>query len=128
MMSAFLAYLQQAPLHGPGFTWDDFRTMLMTLITGGVVALLALTWKLRDSVRDLVNTVGSSDKKGTVIQRLDGLEGRVDKIDDRNLSIDLVMRQYVKDMRNLGKDGGGQRASDRTLQDAVVIAFGDPDE
>ena len=98
--------------------------ILQTLIGLGVVALLGLNWSLRDSVRDLLGKVGESDKKGTLMHRVDHLESRTDKIEDRNLSIDIVMRQYVRDMKNIPA-GGGQRASDRALQDAVETAFAD---
>ena len=108
-----------------GFSAEDVRTVLLTLTTAGILGLLGLVWRMRDNVRDLVNQVGTSDKKGTMLHRLDGLESRVDQVEDRNRGIDLVMRQYVRDMRNIAH-GGGQRASDRALQDAVESAFSDP--
>lgn len=101
--------------------------ILQGLIGTGVLALIGLNWKLRDSVRDLVAKVGSSEEKGTLLHRVDGLEFRTERIEDRNKSIDIVMKQYVRDMRNMGR-GGGRRASDEALQEAVELAFDSPDE
>jgi hypothetical protein len=122
-MTGFLVFLQSVPPQG-GFSVDDFRTMLMTLITAGILALLALNWRLRDNVRELMTTVGTSDKKGSLAHRMDDHEGRIDKIEVRNLGIDIVMKQFVRDMKNM-PSGGGQRASDKALYEAVEIAFSD---
>lgn len=122
-MIALLLYAETA-ISQSGFSWDDFRTMLMTLMTAGIITLLALVWRMRDNVRDLVRKMGDSETKDTVIHRLDTAESDIVAIKERNMGIDLVMRQYVRDMRNIGV-GGGQRASDKTLQDAVELAFTD---
>lgn len=106
-----------------GFSADDLRTALLTLTTTGVASLLLLNWKLRDAVRDLATTVGASDKKGSLVHRVDEHDDLLEKIIQRNMGIDLVMRQYIRDMRHL-PGGGGQRAADRSLHDAVELAFG----
>lgn len=124
MMTMGMMFVQS----NSGINAEDFRTVMTTLTAAGVIGLLGLVWRMRDNVRDLVNEVGTSDKKGSLVHRVDGLETRVGSVENRNRSIDLVMRQYVRDMRKIG-DGGGQRASDKTLQEAVEIAFAeDPDE
>jgi hypothetical protein len=98
--------------------------ILQTLIGIGVVALLGLNWSLRDSVRDLLAKVGSSTEKGTLINRVDNLETRTTTIEHRNMGIDIVMKQFVRDMKNMPQ-GGGQRASDQALYEAVELAFGE---
>jgi len=107
-----------------GFSGDDLRTTLLTLTTTGIIALLGLNWKLRDAVRDLRIIVGASEKKGSLVHRVDEHDDLLESIIRRNLGIDLVMRQYIRDMRRAPHGGGGQRAADTALHDAVELAFG----
>ena len=96
--------------------------ILQGLIGAGVIALIGLVLSLRDIVRKLVLQVGSSTEKGTLIHRVDDLESRTGKIETRNMGIDIVMKQFVRDMKNMPA-GGGQRASDQALYEAVELAF-----
>jgi hypothetical protein len=119
--------MSQAQVTTTSIDWDAIRTVITALTAAGVIGTIKLLVSMRDTMRDLKNEVGSSADKGSLIARVDHLEGEVDGIRDRNRGIDLVMKQYVRDMRKLD-NGGGQRASDRALQEAVELAFTEPSE
>jgi hypothetical protein len=75
-------------------------------------------------VRDIMRTVGSSNHRGTLVHRVDALEASMKSVETRDARIDLAMKQYVRDMKNIGS-GGGQRAGDRALQDLIENASPD---
>lgn len=105
-----------------GWSGDVARTVMLTLLTAFTGGSFGLIWSMRDDVRDSKRMLGDEEKKTGLIGKIGQLDDRVQRIEKRNLRIDAVYQQYAEDMARMPGDGGGQRASDRVLQQIIAGA------
>jgi hypothetical protein len=112
-MGAFLFYLQHAP-DGVVLNWDAIRTVVTTLTAVGVVGIIKLQISMRDDVRDTKREIGNEHDGTGLLGRVNRIDGRVMKIENRNLRLDAIYADYVRDLEQ--HDGPERRHSGKKLR------------
>jgi hypothetical protein len=121
-MTAFLFYLQQQP-EGVVLNWDAIRTVVTTLTAFGVVGIIRLQISMRDDVRETKHELGN-EKDGTgLLGRMNKLDGRVKRIENRNIRLDAVYADYVRDVAS--HEGPERRASGQRIKQSLRATLED---
>src|SRR5687768_7237533 len=79
--------------------WEAIQTIAPTLTATGVIALLALNWRLRDNVRDLIREV--HDKNGLRASR-DEHERRIEVLETWKIREDTMTEIEKESMKDVG--------------------------
>ena len=115
MISIFaFAWLLQ---NNSGVQWDDVRTILSALTVAGMLGLIKLVMSMRDDVRDTKREVGN-EKEGTgLLGRMNKLDMRVKHIEERNIRLDAVYADYVRDVQ--AHEGPERRRSGHKIRQSL---------
>jgi hypothetical protein len=109
-----MGYSLLLALQSGGMSWEDVRTVLSAVSVAGIIGTLKLLITMRDDVRETKREVGS-EKDGTgLLGRVNKIDSRVKRIEDRNLRLDAVYADYVSDLEN--HNGPERRTSGKNLR------------
>jgi hypothetical protein len=94
--------------------WDAIRTVVTSLTAIGVVGIIRLQISMRDDVRDTKREIGNEHDGTGLLGRVNRIDTRVGKIEIRNLRLDAIYADYVRDLEN--HDGPERRHSGKKLR------------
>lgn len=112
-MIAWMMLIEQVQSSG-GISWDTVRTVLSGLTVAGIIGLLRLVVSMRDDVRETKREVGNEERGTGLLGRVNRIDTRVKRIEDRNLKLDAIYADYVHDVAS--HEGPERRKSGRTLR------------
>lgn len=118
-----MSYSLLLALQSGGISWDDVRTVLSAVSVAGIVGTLKLLVSMRDDVRETKREVGNERDGTGLLGRVNKIDTRVKRIEDRNLRLDAIYVDYVNDIEQ--HDGPERRTSGRNLRASLRATIED---
>lgn len=96
---------------------------MSALTAAGVVGLIKLMFAMRDDVRDTKREVGNAKDGTGLLGRVEQIDGRVKRIENRNIRLDAIYADYVRDLA--AHDGPERRSSGHRLRASLRATLED---